>query len=222
VPQLPFAKAAAKAAAHLSRIDPDLGRVIKATGPVLLVPDEARTPFYALLRAIAHQQLSGRAAETIMGRFHELFPNVPHPAPDQVLALEDTILRGVGFSRPKIKYIKDLAARALAGHVPTHDEIHTLSDEQLIERLTEIKGIGQWTVEMLLIFKLGRMDVLPIHDLGIQKGFMITYRKRRLPKPETILKFGERWRPYRTIASWYLWRAVDLAANKENKWWEQV
>jgi 3-methyladenine DNA glycosylase/8-oxoguanine DNA glycosylase len=218
----PFAKSAAKAAAHLSKIDPDLGRVIKATGPVLLVPDEARTPFYALLRAIAHQQLSGRAAETIMGRFHNLFPNIPHPEPDQVLALEDTTLRGVGFSRPKIKYIKDLAARALAGHVPSHDEIHTLTDEQLIERLTEIKGIGRWTVEMLLIFKLGRMDVLPIHDLGIQKGFMITYRKRRLPKPETILKYGEKWRPYRTIASWYLWRAVDLAANKNNKWWEQV
>jgi 3-methyladenine DNA glycosylase/8-oxoguanine DNA glycosylase len=106
--------------------------------------------------------------------------------------------------------------------VPTHDEILTLGDEELITRLTEIKGIGRWTVEMLLIFKLGRMDVLPIHDLGIQKGFMITYRKRRLPKPEAILKYGERWRPYRTIASWYLWRAVDLAANKDNKWWEQV
>ena len=217
-----FAKAAEKAATHLAKIDPDLGRVIKATGPVLLVPDEARTPFYALLRAIAHQQLSGRAAETIMGRFHDLFPNVAHPTPEQVLALEDLALRGVGFSRPKIKYIKDLAARAIAGIVPNHDEVLRLDDEELIERLTQIKGIGRWTVEMLLIFKLGRMDVLPIHDLGIQKGFVITYRKRRLPKPETILKFGERWRPYRTIASWYLWRAVDLAANKDNKWWEQV
>ena len=222
MPQTPFAKSAAKAAAHLSKIDPDLGRVIKATGPVLLVPDEARTPFYALLRAIAHQQLSGRAAETIMGRFHDLFPNVPHPTPEQVLAVEDLVLRGVGFSRPKISYIKDLATRALTGAVPTHDEILDLSDEELIERLTAIKGIGRWTVEMLLIFKLGRMDVLPIHDLGIQKGFMITYRKRKLPKPETILKFGERWRPYRTIASWYLWRAVDLAANKDRKWWEEV
>lgn len=220
--QTPFAKAAAIAAAHLSKIDPDLGRVIKATGPVLLVPDEARTPFYALLRAIAHQQLSGRAAETIMGRFHNLFPNVPHPAPEQVVTLEDAVLRGVGFSRPKIKYIKDLAARAISGHVPTHDEVITFGDEELIERLTEIKGIGRWTVEMLLIFKLGRMDVLPIHDLGIQKGFMITYRKRRMPTPEAILKYGEKWRPYRTIASWYLWRAVDLAANKDNKWWEQV
>jgi DNA-3-methyladenine glycosylase II len=217
-----FSKAAEKAAIHLSKIDPDLGRVIKATGPVLLVPDEARTPFYALLRAIAHQQLSGRAAETIMGRFHNLFPNVAHPTPEQVLGLEDLALRGVGFSRPKIKYIKDLAARAIAGIVPNHDEVLKLEDEELIERLTQIKGIGRWTVEMLLIFKLGRMDVLPIHDLGIQKGFMITYRKRRLPKPETILKYGERWRPYRTIAAWYLWRAVDLAANKDNKWWEQV
>lgn len=218
----PFQKAAKRAAAHLSKIDPDLGRVIKATGPVLLVPDEERTPFYALLRAIAHQQLSGRAAETIMGRFHNLFPNVTHPTAEQVLAVEDLILRGVGFSRPKIRYIKDLAARATNGLVPTHDEVLKLSDQELIDRLTEIKGIGQWTVEMLLIFKLGRMDVLPIDDLGIQKGFMITYRKRKMPKPEAILKYGERWRPYRTIAAWYLWRAVDLAANKDNKWWEQV
>jgi DNA-3-methyladenine glycosylase II len=217
-----FFESAQKAAAHLAKIDPDLARVIKATGPVLLEPDEERTPFYALLRAIAHQQLSGRAAESIMGRFHALFPNVAHPAPEQVLAVEDLVLRGVGFSRPKIKYIKDLAARAAAGLVPSHDEVLQLTNEQLIERLTEIKGIGQWTVEMLLIFKLGRMDVLPVDDLGIQKGFMITYRRRRLPKPETILKYGERWRPYRTIASWYLWRAVDLAANKDNKWWEQV
>ena len=218
----PFSKAAAKAAAHLTKIDSELGRVIKATGPVMLVPDEARTPFYALLRAIAHQQLSGRAAETIMGRFHNLFPDVPHPSPEQVLALEDLALRGVGFSRPKIKYIKDLAARAASGTVPGHDEIVALGDEELIARLTEIKGIGRWTVEMLLIFKLGRMDVLPIHDLGIQKGFMITYGKRRMPKPEAILKYGERWRPYRTIASWYLWRAVDLAAKKDVKWWEKV
>src|ERR1041384_3147325 len=117
----PFAKSAARAAAHLSKIDPDLGRVIAATGPVQLVPDEGRTPFYALLRAIAHQQLSGRAAETIMGRFHALFPNVPHPAPEQVLAVQDLVLRGVGFSRPKIRYIKDLATQTLTGIVPSHD-----------------------------------------------------------------------------------------------------
>jgi DNA-3-methyladenine glycosylase II len=211
-----FARAAAKAADHLSKIDPTLGRVIEATGPVSLVPDEDRTPFYALLRAIAHQQLSGKAAETIMGRFHALFPNVPHPTPDQVLALEDLVLRQVGFSRPKISYIKDLASKTLAGMVPTHEEVALFNDEALITRLTEIKGIGRWTVEMLLIFKMGRMDVLPIHDLGIQKGFQLTYAKRTLPKPEAILKYGERWRPYRTIASWYLWRAVDLAATRKS------
>lgn len=217
-----FSREAKKAAAHLTKIDPSLGRVIEATGPVLLVPDEARTPFYALLRAIAHQQLSGHAAESIMGRFHALFPNIPHPAAEQVLALEDLALRQVGFSRPKIKYIKDLAAKTLEGIVPTHDEVILLEDEPLIERLTQIKGIGRWTVEMLLIFKLGRLDVLPAHDLGIQKGFALTYRKRKHPKPEVILKYGERWRPYRTIASWYLWRAVDLAAKRDAKWWEQV
>ncbi len=218
----PFAKEAARAAAHLARIDPDLARVIEATGPILLEPDTERTPFYALLRAIAHQQLSGHAAEAIMKRFHGLFPGVVHPAPDQVLALDDEAIRAAGFSRPKVRYIKDLAARTLAGGVPTAEEVVKLADEELIARLTEIKGIGQWTVEMLLIFKLGRMDVLPVDDLGIQKGFALTYRKRKLPKPETILKYGERWRPYRTIAAWYLWRAVDLAAKKDRAWWEKV
>ncbi len=145
-----------------------------------------------------------------MGRFHALFPNISHPTAEQVLAVEDLALRGVGFSRPKISYIKDLASKTLSGIVPTHDEVAALDDETLITRLTEIKGIGRWTVEMLLIFKMGRMDVLPIHDLGIQKGFQLTYGKRKLPKPEAIEKYGERWRPYRTIASWYLWRAVDL------------
>jgi 3-methyladenine DNA glycosylase/8-oxoguanine DNA glycosylase len=222
MPKTSFSRAAAKAAAHLAQIDPALGRVIEATGPVKLVPDEARPPFYALLRAIAHQQLSGRAAETIMGRFHALFPEVPHPTPEQVLTLEDLALRQVGFSRPKIKYIKDLATQTLAGIVPHHDVVVKLTDEELITRLTSIKGIGQWTVEMLLIFKLGRMDVLPARDLGIQKGFALTYRKRKLPKPEQILKYGERWRPYRTIASWYLWRAVDLAESRDAKWWEAV
>lgn len=211
----PFARAARKAARHLTTIDPALGRIIEAAGPVGLVPDAERTPFYALLRAIAHQQLSGKAAETIMGRFHALFPNVAHPSPEQVLGTEDIALRQVGFSRPKISYIKDLANKTLSGIVPTHDEVATLEDEELITRLIEIKGIGRWTVEMLLIFKMGRMDVLPAHDLGIQKGFQLTYGKRKLPRPETILKYGERWRPYRTIASWYLWRAVDLAKNSK-------
>lgn len=211
----PFARAARKAALHLSKVDLALGRVISSAGPVALVPDDDRTPFYALLRAIAHQQLSGKAAETIMGRFHALFPNVTHPSAEQVLAIEDLALRQVGFSRPKISYIKDLANKTLSGIVPTHDEVAALEDEALITRLTEIKGIGRWTVEMLLIFKMGRMDVLPAHDLGIQKGFQLTYGKRKLPNPETILKYGERWRPYRTIASWYLWRAVDIAKNSK-------
>lgn len=132
MPQTPFAKAAAKAASHLAKIDPDLGRVIAATGPVKLVPDEDRTPFYALLRAIAHQQLSGRAAETIMGRFHALFPDVAHPAPEAVLALADDALRAVGFSRPKIRYIKDLAQQSLGGVVPSHEEVIKLGDRKSV------------------------------------------------------------------------------------------
>jgi DNA-3-methyladenine glycosylase II len=159
---------------------------------------------------VAHQQLSGKAAETILGRFHALFPKAPFPTPTQVLEVSEEALRSVGFSRPKIRYIRDIATHTISGIVPTAAELDALSDEELIERLTSINGVGRWTVEMLLIFKLGRMDVLPVHDLGIQKGFAITYRKRKLPTPELILKQGERWRPYRTIASWYLWRAADL------------
>ena len=128
-----FAKTAAKAAAHLAKIDPALGRVIELTGPVLLVPDEARTPFYALLRAIAHQQLSGKAAESIMKRFHALFPDSPHPSPESVLTIDETTFRSVGFSRPKIKYIKELATHTLGGLVPTHAEVANIPDEELIE-----------------------------------------------------------------------------------------
>lgn len=206
----PFQKQARAAAKHLSKIDPALGAIIARVGPVTLEPHPDHTPFTMLVRAVAHQQLSGKAAETILGRFHALFPNTPFPTPDQVLAIKEEALRAVGFSRPKISYIRDIAAQTLNGIVPTLGEINAISDAELIERLTLIKGVGQWTVEMLLIFKLGRMDILPANDLGIQKGFAITYRKRKLPAPAAILSHGEKWRPYRTIASWYLWRAVDL------------
>lgn len=206
----PFQKAARAAARHLSRVDPALGEIIRQVGPVTLEPHPDHTPFTMLVRAVAHQQLSGKAAETILGRFHALFPGAPFPSPEQVLEVSEEALRAVGFSRPKINYIRDIAAQTLSGVVPTVNEIGAIADADLIERLTRIKGVGQWTVEMLLIFKLGRMDVLPANDLGIQKGFAITYGKRKLPAPTAILKQGEKWRPYRTIASWYLWRAVDL------------
>lgn len=206
----PFQKAARAAAKHLAKTDPALGAIIERVGPVTLEPHPDHTPFTMLVRAVAHQQLSGKAAETILGRFHALFPNSAFPTPAQVLKMSEDAIRSVGFSRPKVSYIRDIAANALSGIVPSVAEVHSLTDDELIERLTSIKGVGRWTVEMLLIFKLGRLDVLPASDLGIQKGFAITYRKRKLPKPEAILKHGELWRPYRTVASWYLWRAVDL------------
>jgi DNA-3-methyladenine glycosylase II len=166
-------------------------------------------PFHALLRAIIHQQLSGKAAGTILARFQALFPT-GDLSPQQVLATPPETLRGAGLSRAKLAYILDLAAKALDGLVPSLAEVDQLTDDQLISRLTEIKGVGRWTVEMMLIFDLGRPDVLPVHDLSIRKGFKAVFARRKLPEPETIRKYGELWKPHRTTASLYLWRASVL------------
>jgi DNA-3-methyladenine glycosylase II len=194
----------------LAAADPHLGNLITQIGPCGLEPDSRRTPFEGLVRAVAHQQLSGRVAEKILSRFVALFPaNGGFPTPQQVnnLALPD--LTGVGFSRSKAGYIQGIARGALEGLVPSRREIEMMDDEAIVERLTQLKGIGRWSVEMFLIFGLGRPDVLPIHDFGIRSGFAAVYRKRKLPKPAYISKHGERWKPYRTTAAWYLWRAVD-------------
>jgi DNA-3-methyladenine glycosylase II len=167
-------------------------------------------PFHSLLRAIIHQQLSGAAAGTILRRFQDLFPNSELPTPAQVLAMPPDTLRSAGLSRPKLAYILDLAQKAIDGVIPSLDEIDALNDEEIITRLTAIKGVGRWTVEMMLIFDLGRPDVLPIHDLSIQKGFAMLRGKRKLPKPEAIRKYGERWKPHRTTAALYLWRISVL------------
>jgi 3-methyladenine DNA glycosylase/8-oxoguanine DNA glycosylase len=200
-----------QAVKHLTRVDPVLGALIEKVGPCGLEPDLARSPFQALVRAVAYQQLHGKAAQTILGRFLARFLDTDFPTPQQVWDLSIEQLTAVGFSRPKASYIKEIARMTMEGVVPGRHQIKRLSDEEIIERLTQIRGVGRWTVEMLLIFSLGRQDVLPVDDFGIRTGFALTYGKRRLPLPKEILEHGERWKPYRSIASWYLWRAVDLA-----------
>ncbi len=166
------------------------------------------------MRAIAHQQLNGRAAETILGRFVALFPERRFPAPAAVLAAHAATLRRAGFSRAKVRAIKDIAGHAVKGMVPTRRACRRLSDEEMIERLTRIHGVGRWTVEMLLIFALGRLDVLPVDDFGVREGFRHAYGRRTQPTPKALRVFGERWKPYRSVAAWYLWRAAGDARRK--------
>jgi DNA-3-methyladenine glycosylase II len=173
-----------------------------------------QSPFQALFRAIVYQQLSGKAAATIMGR---VMANYPRRAlkPAAVLATSDAALRAAGMSRAKVLSVKDLATKTLDGTVPTLARLMKMDDAEIISRLVAVRGIGTWTVEMLLIFRLGRPDVLPVADFGVRKGFMLTYGLKELPAAKRILDHGERWRPYRSVASWYLWRAVELARNAE-------
>jgi 3-methyladenine DNA glycosylase/8-oxoguanine DNA glycosylase len=172
--------------------------------------DRQCAPYQSLVRAVAHQQLTGKAAMTILGRLIALHPHRAFPAPDDLLGTSEGQLRGVGFSRAKAASLKDIAAKTVQGIVPDTRTLGKLSDAEIIERLTTIRGVGQWTVEMLLIFKLGRKDVLPVNDYGVRKGFALTYRTKDLPSPAQLLKQGECWRPFRSVASWYLWRALEL------------
>jgi len=162
-----------------------------------------------LARAIAYQQLHEKAAESILRRFTALFPTRQFPRPADLLAMNERAIRGAGFSRAKVAALRDLAVRTLDGTVPTGAIVRKLDDEAIIERLITVRGIGRWTVEMLLIFQLGRPDVLPVDDLGVRNGFRIAYGKRSMPKPKEVQRYGERWKPYRTAAAWYLWRAAD-------------
>lgn len=196
---------------HLQRSDRTLKGLIGRVGECTLVPQNQRSPFESLVRAIAHQQLHGRAAEAILGRFCELFPRTRFPKPAAVLALSIGQFRAVGFSQAKVTAIRDLAEKTLSGVVPTSAGIRKLDDDAIIERLTQVRGVGRWTVEMLLIFQLGRPDVLPVDDFGIRNGFRLTYKLEAMPTPGQVRKHGERWAPFRTTAAWYLWRAVDLS-----------
>ena len=194
----------------LRAADPVLGRLIAEVG--LFRPDWtlSASPYKGLFRSIVYQQLSGKAAATILGRVLALFGNGSIPPPERLLAMSDDALRGAGLSRNKTAAIRDLAARTRDGTVPDRTEARRISDEALIDRLTAVRGVGRWTAEMLLMFGLGRPDVLPTSDLGIRKGYQRVYSMRRLPAEVTIVRQGRRWAPYRTVASWYLWRAVEL------------
>jgi DNA-3-methyladenine glycosylase II len=197
-----------KAAEHLRSVDPVLERLMEKIGPV---SQKARrvAVFQSLVQAIIYQQLSGKAAATILSRFTALFGDGRFPSADQVLTMNLERLRSAGLSRPKASYILGIAERAASGSLLTLEECKNLTDAEIVQRLTQLKGVGRWTVEMFLLFNLGRLDVLPVHDLGVRRGFQIAYGKRKMPKPEQLERFGEKWRPYRTLAARYLWRAVD-------------
>ena len=199
---------ARKARIHLSKVDPILARIIAQVGALGIQPRRER--FQALARAIIFQQLAGAAANAIYGRFVALFPDVEFPSPEQVLAKSDAELRAVGLSGKKALYIKDLAAHIRDGKLNFH-LFHRMTDEEIIEHLIMVKGIGRWTAEMFLMFNLGRPDVMPADDLGVQNAIRRHYKMRQRPNRKRLLKHAERWRPYRTAAAWYLWRSLDIA-----------
>jgi len=199
---------------HLSKHDPVMRALILEHGQCVLVPEMRRSPFQSLVQAVAHQQLHGAAANTILKRFVKLFPGRKFPRPEDLAGVTDEQIRACGFSFAKIRAIRDIAEKTLSGLVPTGRQIVTLPDEEIILRLTEVRGVGRWTVEMLLIFQLGRPDVLPVDDFGVRNGFRVAYKRRKMPTPKELLKFGELWRPHATTAAWFLWRAADAARKK--------
>ncbi len=209
---LPFDLQGAMAA--LAATDERLARLIEETAEFQLRMESMDSPYEALMRSIAYQSISGKAAATIFARVKALGSNGRAPTPQEMLKLRKPVLRKAGLSGAKILAMKDLAQKTIDGVVPTMEQALTMSDEELVARLVSVRGIGAWTVEMFLIFRLGRPDVLPIHDLGVKKGWSVTYGKKRMPKPKELLAFGERWRPYRTLASWYMWRAFERAGYK--------
>jgi DNA-3-methyladenine glycosylase II len=191
---------------HLKKSDPVLAGIIERVGPCRLEYRQEGTHFDALVRSIVFQQLSGKAASTIHGRMVEHFGR--HPTPDDLLAVEEAALRQAGISRQKMSYLKDLAARVAQGEVDL--DVDHLSDDVILEQLVRVKGIGRWTVQMFLLFRLGRPDVLPELDLGIQNAIKRAYRKRGVVKPKDVERIGAKWRPYASVASWYMWRSLEL------------
>jgi methylated-DNA-[protein]-cysteine S-methyltransferase len=197
---------------HLRASDAGLARLVDAIGPLGLRLDRTPSIFLALAEAIVYQQLTARAAATIFARVRALFPRAHEGlAPEQILRASDDKLRGAGLSRAKLLALRDLARRAADGELPELAEVHRMDDEAIVERLTQVRGIGRWTVQMLLIFRLGRPDVLPLDDHGIRKGYAVAFRRRELPSRAQLDRRGAAWRPYRTAASWYLWRAAERA-----------
>ncbi len=196
---------------HLAGTDPRFAALIQRARPFDLVAKPLVSPFDSLAESIAYQQLSGKAAATIFGRVRALYGRRKRLDPKLVLATPDEKLRACGLSGSKTVALKDLAAKTLDGTVPTARALARMSDEEIIERLTQVRGIGRWTVEMLLLFELGRLDVWPVADYGVQKGFVKTFGRRKLPTQKEFLKIGQKWRPYRSVAAWYFWRALEPA-----------
>jgi DNA-3-methyladenine glycosylase II len=223
---------AAKAISDLSSADPKLGKLIERAGPFTMRIATAQSPFEALVESIIYQQLHGKAAATIHRRLLESFAPVltleaagtgAHPTPQHLLDCPNEQLRAAGLSKNKMLALRDLAAKTIDGTVPTLAQIRRMSDEAIVEHLTQVRGIGKWTVEMLLIFRLGRPNILPVNDYGVRKGFALTFGKLKptdkvtpmdLPKPDVMQRRAKKWQPWCSVASWYLWRACDLANNK--------
>ena len=214
----------AAAIAHLTAADPKLGKLIARAGPFTMKLAATQSPFEALTEAIIYQQLHGKAAATIHGRMLESFHHIcgigVHPSPQHLLDCPNEQLRHAGLSKNKALALRDLAAKTLDGTVPDLKTIRRMSDEAIIEHLTQVRGIGRWTVEMMLIFRLGRPNVLPVSDYGVRKGFALTFGKLKptdkvtpmdLPKPDVMQRRAKRWQPWSSVASWYMWRACDLA-----------
>jgi len=194
---------------HLAQSDPRFADLIKRSKRYEPRTAVLARPFDALAESIAYQQLSGKAAATIWGRVRALYQRRKWMDPEMVLQTPDETLRACGLSRSKAVALKDLAAKTIDGTVPSGPALAKMSDEEIIERLTAVRGIGRWTVEMLLLFTLGRPDVWPVTDYGVQKGYAKTFGKRKLPTPKQLHRAGEKWRPYRSVAAWYFWRALD-------------
>jgi DNA-3-methyladenine glycosylase II len=200
---------------HLSAADPVMAALIGTVGPYRNELDEDLHPFQALAQAIAHQQLNGTAAKTILGRLILNCGSGAFPTPQEIIRAPLADLRAAGFSNSKAAALKDLAEKTLANVVPDGATLAALGDDAIVERLTQVRGIGRWTVEMLLMFRLGRPDVLPVDDFGVRAGFQAAYGLASMPHPKALLAFGERWRPHRSAAAWYLWRALDLKREKK-------
>lgn len=202
-----------EAVRYLSAVDATLGSLIKRVGSFNMQLRHMHNPFEALARNIIYQQLHGNAAAAIHGRVLALFEK-KRLYPQDILDASEESLRGAGLSGAKLAALKDLAAKTLDGTVPTLAKLRRLSDEEIIAHLTEVRGIGRWTVEMLLMSRLGRPDVLPVGDFAVRKGFQLTYDLEEMPKPRALAEYGERWRPFRSVASWYMWQAVGLDRQK--------
>lgn len=207
-----------EALAALRAADRNLARVIRRAGPFTMRPERMQSLFHALLRAIVFQQLSGKAASTILSRVLAIYPEGKRVRPEQILETPDEALRGAGLSRNKLLAVKDLAQKTIDGIVPPLARLRKLSDDEIVARLTQVRGIGPWTVEMLLIFRLGRPDVLPVTDLGVRRGFQLTYGWEEMPSAELMRVTAEAWRPYRSVGSWYMWRATEFATGASDAW----